>query len=119
MAPRSPLFASMAAEGTAEGPEAEGPSGGPEAEGPAEGTAEEQGPEAEGRGAEAEPAKATGEEPTTAEKPLRARIAAKWEKIIRWGMIEEYGIRLPDRQNPLADRVLIIDSCDYSSSDDF
>ena len=139
MAVRSPLFV-VPEETTVEGPE----SGeqGPEAEG--RGTEAEP---AEARRAkdkasqeEASPSPAAGppgEEPTTvedkasqeearpsprpqeADKPMMSqRVAMKWEGIIRHGLVTNHGIRLPDKTFNLVERVEIIESCDYSSSDD-
>ena len=46
---------------------------------------------------------------------------SRWTYLVRYAMLEYYGIRLVDRRGLLSlkDRVLVIESADYSSSDDW
>ena len=46
---------------------------------------------------------------------------SRWAYLVRYAMLEYHGIRLVDRRDLLSlkDRVLMIESADYSSSDDW
>ena len=53
--------------------------------------------------------------------PFVGMFSRRWAYLMCYAMLEYYGIRLVDRRSLLSleDRVLMIESADYSSSDDW
>ena len=48
----------------------------------------------------------------------RADLLDRWSLLVRWAMLEFLCHRLPNRDDTLEDRIMVIESCDYTSGDD-